>query len=119
MDNRKSHWEQVYSSKSFDAVSWYREHLETSVQMIAESGIDKDSAIIDIGAGSSTLVDDLLTAGYLDISVLDISAEAIAVSRNRLADRAADVNWIVGDITQTDLPNSHFQIWHDRAVFHF
>lgn len=117
--NRKIHWEQVYATKRFDAVSWYRDHLDTSLKMVAETGVAKDAAIIDVGGGSSTLVDDLLSAGYSDVSVLDISAEAIAVSRERLEDRSLNVKWIAADITEADLAEDRYDVWHDRAVFHF
>ena len=115
----KSHWENVYQSKSFNEFSWYREHLENSLKLILGTGVGNEAAIIDVGGGSSTLVDDLLDHGFVDVSVLDISSSALARSRERLGRRAETVNWIVADITDVVLPNDRFDVWHDRAVFHF
>jgi ubiquinone/menaquinone biosynthesis C-methylase UbiE len=117
--NNKSHWESVYQTKSDTEVSWYREHLENSLRLILGTGVGKDAAIIDVGGGSSTLVDDLLDHGFIDVSVLDISSSALARSRERLGPRAETVNWIAADITEIELPANHFDVWHDRAVFHF
>lgn len=117
--NKQEHWERVYQTKGRDEVSWFREHLDTSIKMITNTGVGKDAAIIDVGGGNSTLVDDLLLAGFVDISVLDISANAIKGSKERLGAKAKDVGWIVADITDVDLPKDHFDVWHDRAVFHF
>lgn len=117
--DKKQHWENVYKSKAHDQVSWYREHLETSLKMILDTGVEKDAAIIDIGGGSSTLVDDLLDTGFVDVSVLDISSKAIENSRDRLGVLSDRVEWIVGDVTDIELPKDHFDVWHDRAVFHF
>ena len=117
--NKKSHWENVYASKLPDQVSWYREHLDTSLNLIIQTGVGKDAAIIDVGGGSSTLVDDLLDNGFADVSVLDISGTAIAKSKERLGSRSDRVDWIEADITEVALPDSHFDVWHDRAVFHF
>lgn len=115
----KSHWEAVYSTKSPDSVSWFQEHAEASLGLIASTGLGDSAAIIDVGGGASTLVDDLLAAGYTDISVLDLSAAAMTAARRRLGVLAGQVTWIEGDITEVDLPHSRFDIWHDRAVFHF
>jgi ubiquinone/menaquinone biosynthesis C-methylase UbiE len=117
--NRKEHWENVYSTKAVDQVSWYREHLENSLKLILDTGVVKDAAIIDVGGGRSTLIDDLIDNGYVDISVLDMSSKAIEDSRERLADRSDQVEWIVADITTAELPAGRYDIWHDRAVFHF
>ncbi len=117
--DKKRHWENVYSTKGYDQVSWYREHLDCSLQMIIDTGVDKDAAVIDVGGGSSTLVDDLLDNGFVDISVLDISPTAIEKSRDRLGTNSENVDWMVGDITEIELPESRFDVWHDRAVFHF
>lgn len=117
--NRQEHWEKVYQTKGQNEVSWFREHLETSLQMIANSHVRRDAAIIDVGGGNSTLVGDLLAAGYVDLSVLDISAKAIADSKERLRENAGRVNWLVDDITAASLTADHFDVWHDRAVFHF
>ncbi len=118
MDNKR-HWEKVYDTKAPEAVSWYAPHLETSLNLIHQASTDKSSAIIDIGGGESTLVDDLLFEGYEDISVLDISQKAIDVARARIGERADTVHWYCADITQATLPQNYFDVWHDRAVFHF
>jgi SAM-dependent methyltransferase len=117
--NKQEHWEKVYRTKARDEVSWFREHLDTSLRMIANTGVEKDAAIIDVGGGNSTLVDDLLDRGFADVSVLDISAEAMNDSKQRLGVKAASVNWIHEDITSAKLPADHYGLWHDRAVFHF
>lgn len=115
----KSHWEGVYRSKAPAEVSWYRPHLETSLALIAEAGLDRRSALLDVGGGESTLVDDLLGAGYGDVSVLDISEAAIEVAKARLGSSAAGVTWLVSDILRCQLPADRYDLWHDRAVFHF
>ncbi len=107
MDAR-SHWENVYTTKAPDAVSWYRSHLETSLE-----------SIIDVGGGESTLVDDLLARGYLNLSVLDVSPTAIDVTKRRLGHAAERVHWVIGEITNADLSPNNYDLWHDRAVFHF
>lgn len=117
--NNKEHWEKVYGTYAQDAVSWYAPHLETSLNLINQAAADKDAAIIDIGGGEATLVDDLLFDGYLDISILDISQHAIDVARDRIGEKANKVHWYCADITQATLPQNYFDIWHDRAVFHF
>jgi 2-polyprenyl-3-methyl-5-hydroxy-6-metoxy-1,4-benzoquinol methylase len=114
-----THWETVYQTKAPDAVSWYRPHLETSINLIRRIAPDKSASIIDVGGGESTLTDDLLAKGYRDISVLDISGTAIDVARKRVGEPARYVTWTVGDITQVELPRQRYDIWHDRAVFHF
>jgi SAM-dependent methyltransferase len=118
MDN-KAHCEEVYGTKASDAVSWYAPHLETSLKLIHQASANKSSAIIDIGGGESTLVDDLISEGYQDISVLDISQKAIDVAKERIAKSADMVHWYCADITQATLPQNYFDVWHDRAVFHF
>ncbi len=115
----KSHWEQVYRSKAPDQVSWFRPHLEVSLGLIAAAAPDRGGALIDVGGGESTLVDDLLAHGYADVSILDISEAAITATKARLGERAAAVQWIAGDITRCDLPPNCYDLWHDRAVFHF
>ena len=113
------HWAAVYNTKAHDALSWFRPHLERSLALIEAAGLDRDAAIIDVGGGASTLVDDLLDRGYTDVTVLDLSERAIEVAKTRLGDRAPQVTWIVGDITTVDLPADRYAFWHDRAVFHF
>jgi len=94
-------------------------HAQFSLQCIQNTGIRKTDPIIDVGGGASTLADDLIAAGFLHITVLDISPTALELARQRLGARAANVTWIEADITQADLPGRAFDIWHDRAVFHF
>jgi SAM-dependent methyltransferase len=118
MDPR-SHWENVYSTKAPEAVSWYRPHLDKSIEIIEKTAPDRFISIIDIGGGESTLVDDLLARGYEDLTVLDISSTAIEVAQRRLGDSARLVKWIAGDITNAVLPPQSYNFWHDRAVFHF
>jgi len=113
------HWENVYRTKDFDAVSWYAPHLGESLRLIRQLAPDKMAAVVDIGAGESTLVDDLLHHHYLDLSVIDISVTAIDFSKQRLGAQAEQVGWHVGDITQYDFGSKKFDLWHDRAVFHF
>jgi SAM-dependent methyltransferase len=113
------HWENVYRTKDFDAVSWYAPHLGESLRLIRQLAPDKTAAVVDIGAGESTLVDDLLHHHYLDLSVIDISVTAIDFSKQRLGALAEQVGWHVGDITQYDFGSKKFDLWHDRAVFHF
>jgi SAM-dependent methyltransferase len=113
------HWELLYQSKAPDEVSWFQPRAITSLQLIRESGIGLSASIIDVGGGASVLVDDLLAAGFTDLTLLDISASALATARNRLGERAARVRWMVADIRSAELPERSIDIWHDRAVFHF
>lgn len=115
----KSHWENVYSSKSTDAVSWFQAHADLSLDMIKSTGAQRNAAIIDVGGGASTLVDDLVADGYTDLAVLDLSGAALDAARLRLAADAEQVQWIEADIVQAELPARRYDIWHDRAVFHF
>lgn len=115
----KDHWESIYERKAPDQVSWYRPHLERSLEFIERAGLAADAAIIDVGGGSSTLVDDLLARGYRNVTVLDISAAAIDAAKARLGGRASRVRWLVADVTEVDLGAHSYDFWHDRAVFHF
>jgi SAM-dependent methyltransferase len=117
--NTQLHWEKVYGSKAADEVSWFRPHLETSMSFVERSTPDRCARIIDVGGGESTLVDDLLERGYTNVTLLDISETAVAVTKARLGERADRVEWLVGDVTMTDLPGDTYDVWHDRAVFHF
>jgi SAM-dependent methyltransferase len=117
--NGQKHWDRVYERRAPDQVSWYRPHLERSLALIDQARLPLDAAIIDVGGGASTLVDDLLDRGYRRVSVLDISAKALESARERLGSRADAVTWIVGDITRLELPADAYDFWHDRAVFHF
>ncbi|MBI5939521.1 MAG: class I SAM-dependent methyltransferase [Caulobacterales bacterium] len=118
MTNR-AHWENVYQTKAVDEVSWYRPHLDVSLELIGHATPDRGSAVIDVGGGEATLVDDLVARGYNDVTVLDISQAAIGVAQGRLGDSAASVRWIAGDITTVELEAARYDVWHDRAVFHF
>jgi SAM-dependent methyltransferase len=115
----EDHWDKVYSNKNFDSVSWYAPHLDKSLLLIETLCPDRASAIVDIGGGQSTLVDDLLLRHYLDLSVLDISSTAIEFTKRRLGDCSERVSWHVGDITQYNFGAKQFDLWYDRAVFHF
>lgn len=119
MQNRKEHWENVYQTKQADAVSWFQEHATRSLELIRSIGTPLDASIIDVGGGASTLVDDLLSNGFKNVSVLDLSASALAVAHKRLGATGDRVAWISGDICGVNLPEQTYDIWHDRAVFHF
>lgn len=115
----KTHWNNIYTAKAPDSVSWYRAHLETSLALIERAAANRSASIIDVGGGESTLVDDLLARGYENITVLDISQTAIDVTKKRLTEVAYRVHWIAGDVTQVELATDVYDVWHDRAVFHF
>lgn len=115
----QAHWNKIYTEKSANAVSWYRPHLETSLELIERVTPNNSSSIIDVGGGESTLVDDLLARGYLDITVLDISRTAIEANKQRLGRTSERVHWFAADIIETNIPASRYDVWHDRAVFHF
>jgi ubiquinone/menaquinone biosynthesis C-methylase UbiE len=113
------HWERLYQTKSPEQTSWYQPHLETSLEWIFRAAPDRSSAIIDIGAGESTLVDDLLATFCAKITVLDISETALQLSKIRLGSLAQRVQWIAGNVLHVSLPNRAYDLWHDRAAFHF
>jgi len=115
----KSHWETVYANKGPQDVSWYTPHLQRSLAYIQRTGLPTTASIIDVGAGEATLVDDLLGAGYRDVTVMDISSTALQACRDRLGDRAHTVKWMAADVLAASLPIRAYDIWHDRAVFHF
>lgn len=115
----KSHWDTVYRTKRPDQVSWYRPHLEVSLELVAEAAPNRDARIIDVGGGESTLVDDLLTRGYRNLAILDISSTALEVAKARLGDAANKVQWLCGDVTSFAFTRHQYDVWHDRAVFHF
>jgi SAM-dependent methyltransferase len=112
-------WQQVYQTKAADAVSWFSPHLEHSLSLIEKAAPNRAMSIIDVRGGESTLVDDLLSAGYSDISLLDISQVAVDATKRRLGPAADAVTWWVADIAQAALPAARCDVWHDRAVFHF
>ncbi len=118
MVDRRQHWETVYRSKAAGDVSWFQPHAASSLRLI-EGCTDRDAHIIDVGGGASVLVDDLADAGYRNLTVLDLAESALAASRSRLGARAQSVQWIAGDITRAELPAARYDVWHDRAVFHF
>ncbi len=117
--NRRTHWDEVYRAKSAVSVSWYRPHLELSLELMERYSASQQAAILDIGGGASTLVDDLLGAGYEDVTVLDLAAGALAVSQQRLGEAATSVGWIAADFLQAELEAERYDLCHDRAVFHF
>ena len=118
MHTRKTHWEGVYSAKSPQEVSWYEEVPAVSLQFIHDAHLGFDEPIIDVGGGASRLVEFLLAAGHTHLAVLDISAHALALARERLGDHASEVEWFDEDVTWFEPPH-RFSLWHDRAVFHF
>lgn len=132
----RAHWEAVYREKTPQEWSWYRPHLESSLAWIEEAVPDRLAPILDVGAGASTLVEDLLARGYRRLTALDLSATALALSRQRLnlhldhhlnlhldqrvgTGQTARVQWIAANIITAPLPTAHYALWHDRAVFHF
>lgn len=117
MDNQ-AHWQNVYTTKNSATVSWFQAEATPSLEAFAKLNVVKDTPIIDIGGGASTLVDALLADGWSDVSILDIAESALEVPKARLGSAAAEVEWIVADITEWQ-PKRHYGLWHDRAVFHF
>ena len=118
MDPR-SHWDRVYQTKRPDEVSWFRRHLDISLDLIRRAAPARDAAIIDVGGGESTLVDDLVADGYRNVEVLDVSPVALEVARQRLGADAHKVRWTCGDVTAHPFSPGCYDVWHDRAVFHF
>ena len=112
-------WNDVYGAKAPNSVSWFRDHLETSLILLERAGVTSSSRIIDVGGGASTLVDDLLALGVQKITVVDLSPAALAISKARLGESQHMVDWIAGDLLRVPLPPSGFDAWHDRAVLHF
>lgn len=117
-EDRRAYWERVYATKAETEVSWFQAEPTPSLEALARAGANRRSAIIDIGGGTSRLVDRLSHDGYEDVTVLDVSAAAIATARARLGDAAARVQWLVADATEW-APERHYDVWHDRATFHF
>jgi SAM-dependent methyltransferase len=115
----KTHWEKIYTEKAPNAVSWFRPHLETSLDLVERLASDRQLSIIDVGGGESTLVDDLLARGYQNITVLDISQTAIDANKKRFGKVSDRVHWLTADITKVELEAAAYDLWHDRAVFHF
>jgi 2-polyprenyl-3-methyl-5-hydroxy-6-metoxy-1,4-benzoquinol methylase len=117
--DRQQHWEGVYGANAPDQVSWFRPHLDTSLALIERAVGDRSASIIDVGGGAATLVDDLIGRGFRNITVLDISQAAIEIAKKRLGESAELVQWLCGDVTRVTLPARAYDMWHDRAVFHF
>lgn len=117
--NRHLHWNHVHATKAPDQVSWFAPHLEASLRLIDSIALPAKANILDIGSGQSTLVDDLLARGHTEITLLDISKAAIEANRKRLGPAAQSVHFLTADITNVSLQPAHFDLWHDRAVFHF
>jgi 2-polyprenyl-3-methyl-5-hydroxy-6-metoxy-1,4-benzoquinol methylase len=115
----KEHWEKVYSTKSATEVSWFQEHSEISLKLIHDAGNLKAASIIDVGGGASTLVDDLIAHGYENVTVLDLSVAALSTAKARLGDRSSKVKWLEVNVLDANLPEHTYDVWHDRAVFHF
>ena len=117
-ESTKEHWEQVYLEKQPNEVSWTQEIPRTSLEFIHSFNLPNTAKIIDVGGGDSKLVDHLLDEGFTDVTVLDISANAIKRSKKRLGKKAQQVKWVVSDVTEFE-PHTTFDLWHDRAAFHF
>jgi 2-polyprenyl-3-methyl-5-hydroxy-6-metoxy-1,4-benzoquinol methylase len=117
-ENKKEHWDKIYSTKQPEEVSWFQVYPKTSMEFITLFNLSKSAKIIDIGGGDSLFVDALLEQGFSDVTVLDISANAIERAKQRLGTKASQVKWIVSDVTEFD-PSEKYDFWHDRAAFHF
>ena len=115
---RKAHWENVYTSKGEREVSWYQESPAPSLELIALAGLSADASIIDIGGGASRLVDALVERNFAQVTVLDLSAAALDVAKQRLGDKGVGVKWVTADVTRWE-PTETYDLWHDRAAFHF
>ncbi len=116
--SRQAHWENVYATKSENEVSWFEESTTISLDLIRATGATPTASIIDIGGGASRLVDALIAAGYERVTVLDLSEAALSTARARLGGKAAKVTWVVADATAWE-PHEAYDVWHDRAAFHF
>jgi 2-polyprenyl-3-methyl-5-hydroxy-6-metoxy-1,4-benzoquinol methylase len=116
---RRDHWEDIYRTKAASDVSWYQPEARVSLDLVRRVAPELDAPIIDVGGGASTLVDGLLDEGYQQVTVLDLAGSALAVARQRLGERAAQVTWLDSDVLTAQLPVASYAVWHDRAVFHF
>lgn len=117
--NIKAHWERIYETLAPTELSWYQDRPRLSLELIQSTGVSKTAQIIDVGGGTSTLADELLGEGYQHVTVLDVAGMALQRARERLGPRAAAVTWIEADITTVKLSPACYDVWHDRAVFHF
>ncbi len=115
---RQAHWEHVYATNGENEVSWFEDSPTVSLDLIRSTGVGTGASIIDIGGGASRLVDALVNEGFAAVTVLDLSEQALATARTRLGSRAANVRWVVADVTTWD-PSETYDVWHDRAAFHF
>ena len=116
--SRQAHWENVYTTKGEKEVSWFQENPAPSLELIALTGLPEDADIIDIGGGASRLVDELLARKFCRLTVLDLSGAALGAAKNRLGDSGAGVQWVIADVTKWE-PTQTYDLWHDRAAFHF
>ena len=117
--DKKSHWEKAYAAGAPERLGWYQQHLQASLELIERTGVGKKARLIDVGGGASTMIDDLIDRGFEGVTVLDLAGTALSLAQSRLGGLASKVNWIEGDISSVGLPPAHYDIWHDRAVFHF
>jgi ubiquinone/menaquinone biosynthesis C-methylase UbiE len=117
-DPKREHWDKVYSERREDEVSWFQALPGTSLELIGRTRVPPNAKIVEVGGGASRLVDALLDAGYQDIVVVDLAAAALAKAKARLANSASRVKWVTSDVTRWK-PEARFDVWHDRAVFHF
>jgi SAM-dependent methyltransferase len=118
VSDSKSHWERIYETKDPTEVSWYQATPERSLALIDGIGLDREAPILDVGGGASGLAARLLSAGYVDVTVADISATALSHAKSALGDRADAIHWVEADIRDHDLRRT-YELWHDRGVFHF
>ena len=117
-DAKREHWDEVYRTKAADSVSWYQPTPEPSLRALDELHLPATAALIDVGGGASSLIDRLIERGWSDLSVLDIAEPALEVAKARLRGEVGRVDWVVADVTVWR-PGRHYDVWHDRAVFHF
>jgi len=118
-DARQAHWDRVYAARPVTQARWHQDEPARSVAIITAAGVGPEASVIDVGGGASFLVDRLLDKGFRRITVLDVSTQALAAAQARLGERAAAVAWLVEDVTVWSPPKDAFDLWHDRAVFHF
>ncbi len=118
-ESRQAHWEKVYTTKGENEVSWFQENPAPSLDLIAKAGATTASALIDVGGGASRLVDALIAKGFRAVTVLDLSEAAVGAAKARLGRRADQVQWIVADVTVWEPHAAAYDVWHDRAAFHF
>ena len=118
MVQKRAHWEAIYLNKEAESVSWFQPHPEPSLAALGKLEIPDSATLIDVGGGASNLVDVLLARGWSDLSVLDISRAGLEIAKTRLGEEAARVNWLAADVTAWK-PTRTYDVWHDRALFHF